>query len=198
MNAQETAVILIEFQNDFCKEGGKLYGLVKDEIARQDTIGNGAKLANAAREKGCLIIHCPFTFDEQWVEDKGVCGIVENVKESGAFRAGEWGAEIIDEVKPAEGDLILAGKRALSACTNTGLTEILEERGIKNVACAGFLSNVCVEATARSAYDLGYQVRIVKDATAAGSKDNQEYVEREIYPILGGAMTVDELIESLE
>ena len=108
-----------------------MYGLVKDEIARQDTIGNGAKLANAAREKGCLIIHCPFTFDEQWVEDKGVCGIVENVKESGAFRAGEWGAEIIDEVKPAEGDLILAGKRALSACTNTGLTEILEERGIK-------------------------------------------------------------------
>lgn len=59
MNAQETAVILIEFQNDFCKEGGKLHGLVKDEIVRQDTIGNGAKLANAAREKGCLIIPLP-------------------------------------------------------------------------------------------------------------------------------------------
>ncbi len=198
MKAKETAVVLIEFQNDFCKEGGKLYGLVKDEIARQDTIGNGAKLANAAREKGCLIIHSPFVFDAQWVESKGVCGIVENVKESGAFRAGEWGAEIIDELKPAQGDLILEGKRALSACTNTDLTAILEARGIKNVACAGFLSNVCVEATARSAYDLGYQVRVVKNATAAGSMENQEYVEREIYPILGGAMTVDEFIETIE
>jgi len=198
MKAKETAVILIEFQNDFCKEGGKLYGLVKDEIARQGTIENGAKLAKAAREKDCLIVHSPFVFDEQWVENKGVCGIVANVKESGAFRAGEWGAEIIDELKPAEGDLILEGKRALSACTNTGLSEILEVRGIKNIVCAGFLSNVCVEATARSAYDLGYQVRVVKDATAAGSKENQEYVEKEIYPILGGAMTVNEFIESVE
>jgi nicotinamidase-related amidase len=198
MKAKETAVILIEFQNDFCKEGGKLYDLVKDEISRQGTIQNGAKLANAARGKGCLIVHSPFVFDEEWVENKGVCGIVANVKEGGAFRAGEWGTEIIDEIKPAESDLVLEGKRALSACTNTGLTDILEEHGIKNVACAGLLSNVCVESTARSVYDLGYQVRVVKDATAAGSRQNQEYVENEIYPILGGAMTVDEFIDSLE
>ena len=58
------------------------------------------------------------------------------------------------------------------------------------VAIAGLLSNVCVESTARSAYDLGYRVRVIHDAVAAASRSNQEYVQREIYPLLGGSTTV--------
>lgn len=198
MKAKETAVVLIEFQNEFCTEGGKLYDVVRDEMERLWTIENGAKLLNAAREKGCLVIHCPFVFDEQWVDDKCVCGIIAGAQEGGAFRPGDWGTEIISEMKPAEGELVLEGKRALSGFTNTGLADILQENGVKNVVCAGFLSNVCVEATARSAYDLGYQVTVAKDASASTSQSNQQYVETEIYPILGNAQTVDEIISSLE
>jgi nicotinamidase-related amidase len=86
----------------------------------------------------------------------------------------------------------------LSGFTNTGLDEILQKHGIENVVTAGFLSNVCVEATSRSAYDLGYKVCVAKDATAATSQDNQEYVEREIYPILGEAKTAAEIVAELE
>jgi len=198
MKAKETVVVLIEFQNEFCKEGGKLYDMVKEEISRQGTIENGVKLAKVAREKGCLIVHSPFVFDEKWVDEQCVCGIIAGAKEGGAFRRGDWGTEFIGEMLPADGDVVLEGKRALSGFTNTGLDEILRKHGIKNVACAGFLSNVCVEATARSAYDGGYKVCVVKDATAATSKGNQDYVEREIYPVLGEAMTTDEFIASLE
>jgi nicotinamidase-related amidase len=198
MNAKETAVVLIEFQNEFCKEGGKLHELVSAEIKRQGTIENGAKLADAARDKGCLVIHAPFVFDEEWADEKCVCGILAGAKEGGAFRPGDWGTEFIDEVQPKEGEIVLEGKRALSGFTNTHLEEVLQKHGIKNVVCAGFLANVCVEATARSAYDMGYQVHIAKDATAATSQSNQEYVEKEIYPILGGAGTVDEIISQIE
>ena len=198
MKAKETAVVLIEFQNEFCKEGGKLYEATRDEIARQKTIENGEKLAKAAREKGCLIIHSPFVFDEKWADEKCVCGIIAGAKEGGAFRPGDWGTELIEEMEPAEGDIVLKGKRALSGFTNTDLGKILQKHKIKNVVCAGFLSNVCVESTARSAYDSGYAVKVIKDATGATSKANQDYVENEIYPLLGGAMTVDEFIASLE
>ncbi len=198
MKAKETAVVLIEFQNEFCKEGGKLHELVSGEIERQGTIENGAKLAEAAREKGCLVIHAPFVFDEKWADEKCVCGILAGAKEGGAFRPGDWGTEFIDEMQPKEGDIVIEGKRALSGFSNTGLAEVLEKHGIKNVVCAGFLSNVCVESTARSAYDLGYKVQIAKDATAATSKANQEYVENELYPVLGGAGTVDEIIGQIE
>jgi len=197
MKAAQTAVILIEFQNEFCNEEGKLHDVVKDEIYRQNTVENASKLAAAAREKGCLIIHCPFIFDAEWVDENCVSGIIGDVKQGEAFIPGSWGAEIIDEIKQHDADVVLAGKRALSAFTNTGLEQLLQQYDIKNVALSGFLSNVCVEASARSAYDLGYNVNVVKDATASGSQANQQYVEQEIYPILGGAKTVDEFIGDL-
>jgi ureidoacrylate peracid hydrolase len=198
MPAKKTAVVLIEFQNEFCKPDGKLYDQVKDEIARQGTIEHAVQLANGARKKGSVVIHCPFVFDEQWVDEKCICGIIRGAKEDGAFRAGDWGTEFIDELKPQEGDEVLEGKRALSGFTNTGLDLVLAKHGIENIVTAGFLSNVCVEATSRSAYDRGYRVCIAKDATAATSRENQEYVEREIYPILGGAKTVAEILAELE
>jgi len=198
MKAQKTAIVLIEFQNEFCQEGGKLHDMVKDEIARQKTVEHAIELAEGARQKGALIVHCGFVFDEQWVDDKCVCGIIAGAKEGGAFRPGDWGTEFIDELKPQEGDVVLDGKRALSGFTNTGLDEILRQRGIQNVVTAGFLSNVCVEATSRSAYDRGYKVCVAKDATAAASEQNQQYVEREIYPILGEAKTSEQILSELE
>ena len=198
MKANQTAVILIEFQNEFCKEGGKLHGLIEDELARVGTIDRAVKLAEGAREKGCLVIHCPFVYDERWAKEHAVCGIIAEAAEKGAFHPDQWGTQLIDELTPAEGDEVLSGKHALSGFINTGLHKILESRGISNVAVAGFLSNVCVEGTARSAYDLGYRVQVIHDAVAAGSQANQQYVEREIYPLLGGSTTVDRFIESLE
>ncbi len=195
MKAGETAVVLIEFQNEFCKPGGKLHDVVKSEIDRQGTIVNAVALAEKARAKGCLIVHCPFVFDEAWVEKQAVCGIIGEAV--GAFQPGDWGTALIDELAPAPGEPILSGKRALSGFTNTELEQIFQEKGIRNVAIAGFLSNVCVESTARSAYDQGYQVRVIHNATAATSHANQQYVEREVYPLLGGSLTADEFIAAL-
>jgi len=197
MNASDTAVILIEFQNEFCKDGGKLHHLVKDELARLGTIANAVKLSGAAREAGCLIIHCPFVSDESWVRACGVRGIIADAIVDGAFVPGRWGTQLIDELTPADGDQVVSGKRALSGFVNTNLQEILASNGIKNVIIAGFLSNLCVEGTARSAYDRGYQVTVIRDAVACESQPNQEYVEREIYPVLGGSMTTDRFLETL-
>lgn len=198
MKANQTAVILIEFQNEFCKPGGKIYEGVKDEISRIGTIPNAKKLAEGARKKGCLVVHSPFVFDEGWQSTHCGTGILASAKEGGAFRPNDWGTALIDEIRPADSDVVLKGKRALSGFTNTNLNEMLKQKGIKNVAVCGFLTNVCVEATARTAYDSGYNVIIIKDACGSTSKANQEYVEREIAPVLGGAMTADEFLANLE
>ncbi len=198
MNPKETAVVLIEFQNEFCKPDGKLYGVVKDEIARQNTVGNAAKLAKEARAKGCLIVHSPFVMDEKWADQHCLQGILGDAKAGGCFKPGAWGTEFIEELKPQKGDVVLAGKRALSGFAHTELKSILDHHQIKNVVCTGFLANVCVEATARSAYDFGFHVTVVKNAVAADSKATQDYLETKIYPILGGAMSVDEFLKQLE
>jgi ureidoacrylate peracid hydrolase len=198
MKAKETAVILIEFQNEFCKEGGKLFDGVKDEIARQSTIPNAVRLAEGAREKGALVIHTPFVFNEEYFGEHKMEGIVKAVADGDAFREGTWGAEFIDEMKPKEGDQVVGGKSTLCGFNNTNLEKILKEANIKNVVIGGFLTNFCVESTARTAYDKGYGVTVIKDATAANSSDDQNYVEEKIFPLLGQTLSVDQLLSQLE
>jgi ureidoacrylate peracid hydrolase len=119
MKAKETAVVLIEFQNEFCKEGGKLHDGVKGEIDRQNTIPNAVKLSEGARKKGALVIHSPFVFNEKYFKDHQMLGIVKAVADGDAFREGTWGAEIIDELKPQEGDKVVGGKCTLCGFNKT-------------------------------------------------------------------------------
>ena len=198
MKAKETAVILIEFQNEFCKEGGILHDGVKDEISRQGTITNAVKLAEGAREKGAMVIHAPFVFNEKYFKDHEMIGIVKAVADGNAFREGTWGAEIIDELKPKEGDQVVTGKCTLCGFNNTDLEKIVKEANIKNIVIGGFLTNFCVESTSRTAYDKGYSVTVIKDATAANSSEEQNYVEEKILPLLGQTLSVDQFLSQLE
>jgi len=198
MKAKETAVILIEFQNDFCKDGGKLYDGVKDEISRQGTIPNAVKLAEGARKKGAMVLHTPFVFNEKYFEDHSMVGIVQAVADGNALRKGTWGAEIIEELKPKKGDQVVTGKCTLCGFNNTDLEKIIKEANIKNVVIGGFLTNFCVESTARTAYDKGYSVTVIKDATAANSSEEQNYVEGKIIPLLGQTLSVDQFLSQLE
>ena len=198
MKAKETAVILIEFQNEFCKEGGKLFDGVKGEIARQSTIPNAVRLAGGAREKGAVVIHTPFVFNEEYFGEHKMEGIVKAVADGDAFREGTWGAEIIDEMKPKESDKVVGGKCTLCGFNNTDLEKILKESNIKNVVIGGFLTNFCVESTARTAYDKGYGVAVINDATAANSSDEQNYAEEKIFPLLGQTLSVDQFLSQLE
>lgn len=198
MKAKETAVVLIEFQNEFCKEGGILHDGVKGEIARQGTIPNAVKLAEGAREKGAMVIHSPFVFNEEYFGKHEMKGIVKAVADGNAFRQGTWGAEIIDELKPKEGDKVVSGKCTLCGFNNTNLENMLKEANIKNVVIGGFLTNFCVESTARTAYDKGYGVTVIKDATAANSADEQNYVEEKILPLLGQTLSVEQFLNQLE
>lgn len=198
MKARETAVVLIEFQNEFCKEGGKLNPGVSSEIARQGTIENAVKLSRGARDKGATVIHAPFVFNPAYYEEHQMVGIVKAVADADAFKENTWGAEIIDELKPAAGDKVVGGKCTLCGFNNTDLAELLKNAGVKNVVTAGFLTNFCVESTSRTAYDKGYAVTIIKDATAATSPEEQQHAEEKIFPAIGRVMTADEFLAQLD
>jgi nicotinamidase-related amidase len=125
-------------------------------------------------------------------------GIVKAVADAEAFRTDTWGAEIIDELKPAESDKVVGGKCTLCGFNNTDLSQILKDAGVKNVVTAGFLTNFCVESTSRTAYDMGYAVTIIKDATAANSPEEQKYAEEKIFPAIGQVMTAEEFLNQLD
>jgi ureidoacrylate peracid hydrolase len=200
MKASETAIVFIEFQNDFCKEGGGLYGAVKEQIAAQGTITNAADCINKARGK-CLTLIVPILFEQDYRDAgcEGVLGPIHvNAAKAKSFRKDTWGGAIIDELKPTDKDIVVEGKRTLDAFNSTNIDFLLRVACIKNVAFAGFLTNVCVEGSARSAYDKGYKVFLLKDCTAAMSAGEQKYVEEKFFPLIGEVLTHNEFLSRLE
>lgn len=198
MKAKETALMLIEFQNDFCKEGGKLYDAVKDEIKRHNVLENAVKLLTGAREKGVRIVHIPFLLNAEWSKETAIEGVIGSLRDGEIFVPGTWGAEIVDELKPREDETILQGKRALNGFVHTNLADVLASLKVKNIGVAGFLTNVCAQATAMGAYDRGYRTRLITDACGATSEKIQRFVEDEICPLFGGKPSVDDFLSEIE
>jgi hypothetical protein len=63
LNPADTAIVLIEYQNEFTTEGGGLHDAVKDCMTATGTLGNSRKVMDAAREAGATIIHVPIMFE---------------------------------------------------------------------------------------------------------------------------------------
>ena len=148
MTSPKTAVLFIEYQNDFTTAGGALHDAVAGTMEQTKMLANSAALADAAREAGATIIHIPISFKEGYNEiTNHPYGILAGVVDSTAFVAGSWGAEIAEEMTPADQDIIVEGKRGLDAFASTNLDFILRSKGIDRVALGGFLTNCCVEST---------------------------------------------------
>jgi nicotinamidase-related amidase len=173
--SSETAIVCVEYQNEFCSPGGKLHDAVKECMDTTGMLDTSIRLVAAARNAGCTSIHCPINFETGHYEISSTpYGILEGVKKGGAFTAGEWGADFVAGMRPAAGDLVVKGKSGLCGFASTNLDFLLRQHGAKNVVLCGFLTNCCVESTMRTAYEYGYKVYTLKDCVAATSLAAQE------------------------
>jgi nicotinamidase-related amidase len=199
LNPNETAVVLIEYQNDFISEGGALHDAVSAVMEHTDMLANTKSAVAEARSSGAAILHAPISFAEGYGEiNANPYGILAGVVASNAFIKGSWGADIVDDLAPAEGDIVVEGKRGLDAFASTNLDFILRSKGIKNVALGGFLTNCCVESTMRSAYERGFNVFTLTDCVAATSVEEHDNAIARDYPMFSHPVTSKEFLASLE
>lgn len=198
MDPKKTALVLIEYQNDFTSEGGTLHAGVKSVMDKNNMLQNTVETVKKAREAGCAIVHAPITFKEGYGElSDEPYGILKGVVDSKSFIQGSWGAAIVDALKPQPGDIVVEGKRGLCGFSSTNLDFILRSRGIDTIALGGFLTNCCVESTMRTGYEKGYSVITLKDCTAALSEQEQQLAIEKNYPMFSRPMNHDEFLEEL-
>jgi nicotinamidase-related amidase len=198
IDPKTTAVVLIEYQNDFTTEGGALHEAVSDVMDETDMLAHTREVVKAARNAGATIMHAPIAFTEGYGEltDRPY-GILKGVVDGQAFVKGSWGAQIIDELTPAAGDIVVEGKRGLDTFASTNLDFILRSKRISTVALGGFLTNCCVESTMRSAYENGYRVITLSDCVAATSVEEHENALKYDYPMFSLPMTAAEFVSEL-
>jgi nicotinamidase-related amidase len=169
-----TALVVVDMQNDFVREGGGL--LVPDAKA---TIPAIRMLLELARANGVRVVYSQDTHrdgDPEW-----------RIWPEHA-REGSWGWEIVDELAPAPDDVVLRKPR-YDAFYGTPLDHLLRLWGVDTLVMCGTVANICVHYTAASAALRWYEVVIPRDAISALDPFDLESSLRQTALVLDGRIT---------
>ena len=156
------ALVLLDLQNDYCAPDGCFHrlGLIEPEAMRPIAEA-AARLADQARAAGALVVHVhtlqgedlPATMrNRNHAQGRDTC-----------VRPGSWGAKQFGP-RPQPGDLTVV-KYGYDPFLNTSLERDLRERGIECLIVAGVFTDICVDACARTGYQLGFELVVARDAT---------------------------------
>lgn len=198
MHPQNTALILIGYQNDYFAEDGILNAVISDSAAAVGTLKNTLQLLDDLTTTDVTIITTPIVFSPNYQELNNPIGILKTIQEIGAFKDGTSGAETIPEIQ-ALGDRVIQvqGKQSLNAFSNTDLQTTLKSRSIENVVIAGAVTSVCIDSTARAAFEDGYSVTVLSDCTAGRTHAEQEMFCNSIFPVFSHVITSHDLLTNL-
>lgn len=177
IHRNDTAVLFTDPQNDFLSEEGVTWGLVGASVQENNTVENIERIFKAAKENGFAVFISPHYYyptDHDW--EFG--GTIENVMHeihmfdrSGALSlegfAGS-GADWLEQYKPyiEDGKTVVASPHKVYGPENNDLILQLRKRNINKVILGGMSANLCVEAHMRELLEQGFQVTVVRDATA--------------------------------
>ncbi len=171
MNNSKSAILLIEFQNQWTGKG--LYNwLIKKQLKSGNVIENTKMLVNNARKQGIEIIHAPLIIDP-----KNKRGWLAHVTFGKIFTKGKKGSEISEGLLE-KGDLIVEGRYAFDAFVGSDLDEIINKNNIEKIFICGFTTDQCVAKTMRTMEKKTIDSYLVSDCTATLNNFFQRRTER--------------------
>jgi nicotinamidase-related amidase len=195
-----TGLLVIDPYNDFISEGGKLWDRVKSVAEANHCVPHMLQVLNAARHAELRVfyaLHHRYRAGdyETW---KYLAPVQKAAWVHKTFEYGTWGGELRPEFAPQPGDVVALEHWCSSGFANTDLDLQLKNHGIHKLVVIGLIAHTCVEATVRFAVELGYEVTVVKDATADYSDEEMHAALDVNVPNYASAVvTTEEIIDSI-
>ena len=195
-----TALLVIDPYNDFISEGGKIWDRIKGVAEANKCVPNMLEVLNAVRKVGLRVFYAmhhryrPGDY-ETW---KYIAPIQVRGWKSKVFEYGTWGGEIRLEFAPKPGEIVAQEHWCSSGFANTDLDLQLKKHGIHKLIVIGMIAHTCVEATVRYAAELGYEVTVVRDATADYSdREMQAALEVNLPNYASAILTTAEIVSAI-
>jgi len=201
LSPSETALILVDFQYPFTNPAGGNYRAVKNELEGKQMLDRTVDLVKKARQLGVWVIHVTegYSNDYREVDATNPGGFHRGQILRQAWKTGTPETAYYPPLVPSSNDkdLFLPPRIQTSAFGGTGLDQILRSRGIKNIAVAGFTTDVCDYATVTNGFDLGYHVYALKDSMVGYFPDQSELMLKNTYPMWSKVLSNDDFTAML-
>lgn len=177
INQKDTAVVITDPQNDFLSEKGVTWELVGDSVKENKTVENIERIVKAAKVNGFEVFISPHYYyptDHSWKFGGTVEKMMHEIKmfdRSGALSLDGFsgsGADWLERYKSLieDGKTIVVSPHKVYGPENNDLILQLRKRNISKIILGGMSANLCVEAHLRELLEQGFEVTVVKDATA--------------------------------
>jgi len=209
INANDSALIVVDMQNAYSTKGGYLDLAGFDVTSTGPVIESIARAIKAARAADVQVIFFQNGWDPEYAEAGGPgspnwykSNAMKTMRKHPALMGtllakGTWDYDLVSELSPLPGDLVVPKSR-YSGFFNTAFDSLLRSRGIRNLVFTGIATNVCVESTLRDGFFLEYFGVVLADAT---HQAGPEFVQRaslyNIETFFGWVSTVDDFCTTL-
>jgi ureidoacrylate peracid hydrolase len=195
-----TGLVVIDPYNDFISEGGKVWDRLKGVAQANGCVPHMRQTLDAARAAEIRVfyaLHRRYRPGD-YATWKYLAPIQKAAWSRKTFEYGTWGGELHPDFEPQPGDIVAQEHWCSSGFANTDLDLLLKKHGIHRLIVVGLIAHTCVEATVRYGAELGYEVTMVKDATASYS-DNEMHAALEVnIPNYASAIvTTDEVVAKI-
>jgi len=195
IDPSHTAVIAVHWQNDIVSSQGAFGAFFGAMVEKHRLIPHVADVLGRLRGAGLLVIHVRVCYRQGYpdlIVNNGFFGLIE---ETGALLHGSWGAEIVPELAPQDGDVVVEARR-VTGFPGTDLDIILRANGIRTLLICGVATNATVEGTAREGISEGYEVLVLEDCCTAASEEMHE-ASIATLRLIAGVASSDEVLAAL-
>jgi nicotinamidase-related amidase len=213
INNKDTAVLLTDVQNDFLSEQGVTWELVGESVKENKTVENIERLFKTAKANEFEVFISPHYYyptDRGWKFGGTIEKVMHDIKmfdRSGPLNLEGFsgsGADWLERYKPyiEDGKTIVSSPHKVYGPENNDVALQLRKRGINKVILGGMSANLCVEAHLRELLEQGFEVTVVKDATAGAKHpelgDGYQAALINYGYIANAVLTTDEAVKAME
>ena len=190
-------MLVIELQNDLCAgaraEKRGLSGALARAVRDRGVLKKLAPVLDACRARAVPVIYLTKERHPAIPPPGNGPSIYRRAGSEPSLGHGTWGAQVVDEIKPQEGDLVLPRFTSIDPSHGTELWAICESLRLDTLVLAGISTTLAVEGTARTAANRGYRVLVIEDCCASVPDEWHEFSVTNVLPLIAEVCSSDDV-----